>query len=226
MAIRVESPLNSNEFFLMEYRSKKGWDIALPNHGMLIWHIDYKSSIWSNSDINNDGSHQYVDIEEADGIPSIETTKGDAFPGSYKVTEFDQFILWNGTDMQISLSDIAESKDRTYVTFNVSMDAPDGTLELIEGIETDTPVSSSEAEIESSSSEDQPTIVSNGFRSRNINLYTTKDHSKLTIAGLPANARVYLFSVNGQLLYHNTFTGGTAEIDTRKFPVPLLVKIK
>ena len=121
VAYSVTNPENPNEMFLLEYRTRKKWDSGQINSGMLIWHIDYVDSIWSNKKINTDGDHMYVDIEEAWPETSKYAAASDPFPGSKKVTEFNKFIFWNGRDMNIKLSDITESADKEYVTFNVSM---------------------------------------------------------------------------------------------------------
>ena len=121
VAYSVTNPENPNEMFLLEYRTRKKWDSGQTNSGMLIWHIDYVASVWSNKTINNNGDHMHVDIEEAWPETSKYAAASDPFPGSKKVTEFNKFIFWNGRDMNIALSDITESADKEYVTFNVTM---------------------------------------------------------------------------------------------------------
>ena len=248
VALRLQNPKNRNEFFLMEYRSNSKWDSGLPNHGMLIWHIDYKQSAWDSAKVNT-AERQHIYLVRADGITSKNSFPGDAFPGRDRVKSFDQFVLWDGTDLQVALSDITESRDRTYVKFNIAMDAPDGDIELLEGTEIDVPMSSeefddeesssSESVIESSDSEESSDSVESSSSEevqfvyntesakgiKGVNLYVTRERSRMTITGLPEKATVYLFSINGQLLYRNTFTGGTAEIDTRKYAGPILVKV-
>lgn len=121
VAYSVTNPDNPNEMFLLEYRTRKKWDSGQINSGMLIWHIDYDASVWSSKTINNDGDHMHVDIEEAWPETSKYAAASDPFPGSKKVTEFNQFIFWDGRNMNIKLSDITESADKEYVTFNVTM---------------------------------------------------------------------------------------------------------
>ena len=142
VAYSVTNPENPNEMFLLEYRTRKKWDSGQTNSGMLIWHIDYVASVWSNKTINNDGDHMHVDIEEAWPETSKYAAASDPFPGSKKVTEFNKFIFWNGRDMNIALSDITESADREYVTFNVTMTVTSSSSEE----------SSSSSELSSSSS--------------------------------------------------------------------------
>lgn len=121
VAYSVTNPENPDEMFLLEYRTNKTWDAGQPGSGMLIWHIDYVASVWTGRTININGDHMYVDIEEAYPESGTIATASDAFPGSKKVTEFDKFVFWNDNDMKIALSNITESSDKEYITFNVDM---------------------------------------------------------------------------------------------------------
>ncbi|MDE6317107.1 MAG: M6 family metalloprotease domain-containing protein, partial [Muribaculaceae bacterium] len=103
----------SDEFFLIENRQQTGWDKYIPGHGMLVWHIDYNSSVWSSNTVNNDKNHQYVDIVEADDIRSKESRAGDAFPGTRNVTEFTHRTVpsmktWAGVELKVPLRNIRE----------------------------------------------------------------------------------------------------------------------
>ena len=124
-ALKVTNPKNSNEFYLLEYRNRRGWDIGLPNHGMLIWHIDYNDSAWMLANINS-SERMHVDIVEADGKANIQTITADVFPGTSwgkKYTSFDQFVTWDGTDLGVSLTKITEEPTYNYVSFNVNGDS-------------------------------------------------------------------------------------------------------
>ncbi len=71
---------NRNEYFLLENRTQTGWDASLPGGGMLIIHVDYDATVWSNNKPNDDASHQRMTWVPADGSynASIQTS------GSYK----------------------------------------------------------------------------------------------------------------------------------------------
>lgn len=43
-----------NEYYLIEYRDKKGWDEGIPTPGILIWHVNYNSSTWRINRVNSD----------------------------------------------------------------------------------------------------------------------------------------------------------------------------
>ncbi|MEI6153687.1 MAG: M6 family metalloprotease domain-containing protein, partial [Deltaproteobacteria bacterium] len=92
----------SGEYFLIENRQQKKFDIGLPGAGLLIWHIDGKvakdNSILVNNKVNampcNNGTpcsvqHYGVALQQADGLWELEknTNNGDAgdpYPGSTK----------------------------------------------------------------------------------------------------------------------------------------------
>lgn len=110
------------EFFLIENRQQESWDTYIPGHGMLVWHVDYDESVWSSNKVNNTPSHQYVDIEEADGTQSDYSRNGDSFPGASNKTSFTASTnpamkTWNGTAINYPITDIAENNG--IITFNV-----------------------------------------------------------------------------------------------------------
>lgn len=104
-----------NEYFLIENRQKSGYDAGLPGAGMLIWHIDE----WQDS--NQDETHKWVDLEEADGLAQLDDLdnfnsgdEGDAFPGSANNTEFSNSSNpdskdYAGEDSGISVTNISAS---------------------------------------------------------------------------------------------------------------------
>ncbi|MDE5791402.1 MAG: M6 family metalloprotease domain-containing protein [Muribaculaceae bacterium] len=105
-----------NEYFILENRQQKGWDKFIPGHGMLIWHIDYQPDVWTGNHVNNLPYHQYIDIEEADGMASYDNIGGDAFPGESGITSFtDQTVpsmkTWKGLSLGLPLTDITEDSE-------------------------------------------------------------------------------------------------------------------
>lgn len=115
------------EYFLLENRQQASWDQYLPGHGMLIWHIDYVDEVWEKNRVNNTPSHQYVDIEEADGIASEGTRQGDTFPGAAKITDFTDetapnMQMWGGAELNKPITDIEEDKGK--IRFKISGGEP------------------------------------------------------------------------------------------------------
>lgn len=72
---------NSNEYYLLENRQPVGWDSFVQGHGLLVIHVDFSSSAWTNNTVNNDASHQRMTIIPADGILSTNNLSGDTWPG-------------------------------------------------------------------------------------------------------------------------------------------------
>lgn len=130
-------PTSKNtEFFLLENRQQSGWDKYLPGHGMLIWHIDYNSTIWRNNTVNNTKSHQYVDIEEANNNPTGSNStaiRNWAFPGtsgqytSFTDTTTPNMKTWSGASLGIPVTNIKESNG--VITFDVCGGAPSPSIE-------------------------------------------------------------------------------------------------
>lgn len=97
---------NDQEYFIMENRQQKGWDTFIPGHGMLLWHIDYDAKAWEKNELNITGTHQRVDIVEADNKLTDKTRAGDPFPGTSNVTQCN-LTSWAGGKV-MSLDDIEE----------------------------------------------------------------------------------------------------------------------
>ena len=97
---------NDQEYFIMENRQQKGWDAFIPGHGMLLWHIDYDAKAWEKNELNITGTHQRVDIVEADNKLTDNTRSGDSFPGTSNVTQCN-LTSWAGGKV-MSLDDIEE----------------------------------------------------------------------------------------------------------------------
>ena len=97
---------NDQEYFIMENRQQKGWDKFIPGHGMLLWHIDYDAKAWEKNELNITGTHQRVDIVEADNKLTDNTRAGDPFPGTSNVTQCN-LTSWAGGKV-MSLDDIEE----------------------------------------------------------------------------------------------------------------------
>lgn len=122
--LRTSDP---DEYFLLENRQQQGWDEFIPGHGMLVWHIDYDENVWYYNQPNDNPSHQYIDIEEADNILSEDTRDGDTFPGTAGITSFTDetrpsSISWNYEKLNKPINDIREIDGVIY--FQISGGVP------------------------------------------------------------------------------------------------------
>lgn len=109
-------PSNPKEYYLFENRQQHGWDTYIPGHGMLVWHIDFDSTVWGDNVVNNTPEHQHVDLIEADGAVDDGTRSGDPFPGTADCSEFSptaaspspKFTNWNEKPSPLPLYTIGE----------------------------------------------------------------------------------------------------------------------
>lgn len=120
-AVMIATELD-NEFFLLENRQQSGWDAHVKGHGMLVWHIDYDRGIWEKNRVNNEFSHQRVDIVEADNTIGESTRAGDPFPGAgnaraFTSTSVPPMSTWIGVDPDMPITDISEIDGK--ITFRV-----------------------------------------------------------------------------------------------------------
>lgn len=104
-----------SEFFMLEYRGYENpWDAYLPGHGMLVWHIDYSGSAWTNNTPNNGPTLMRMHLEEANGIGWQKRQNGengrasDPYPGTLDVTSFNP-ILHSGTQLAQPIFNIREA---------------------------------------------------------------------------------------------------------------------
>ncbi len=98
---------NPNEFFMLENRQKTAWDAYLPNSGMLITRINFNVSTWTDNAPNNKELAMGVDLIEADGIADKNTLKGDPFPGTGGVTNYEP-SLRDGTNIHKPITNIKQ----------------------------------------------------------------------------------------------------------------------
>lgn len=151
LAYKVPVKGDDDEFYLLENRQLTGWDAALPNHGMLIWHIDYDQIPWDADSMNDHELHQRIDVVEAGNLAvtsyydgfSSEHLIDDPFPGSQNVTTFTNFKSWAGVDQGIKLYNITEKDGVIYFTTSQNSSVDTDTKADTTGSEVVTPVEES-----------------------------------------------------------------------------------
>ena len=113
--LRYNNPADSQEYFIIEYLKKEGWNAAAPDQGLLVWHIDDNRNRGNNSWQDMTPTRHYrLSVEQADGQFHLEhNTKagdGDLFHAGDK-TRFDATTTpnsnwWPGTASGLKLCDI------------------------------------------------------------------------------------------------------------------------
>jgi len=96
---------NDNEYYFVEFRLQEGFDVALPNKGMLIWHVNYDKTAWYYNEVNTKDPMR-VDLIEADGKADAYTISADAFPTN-RVKNYNGFVTWAGDSLGLEVYDIA-----------------------------------------------------------------------------------------------------------------------
>lgn len=79
-AVKVTNDANADEYYLLEYRVKTGWDEYLPAEGIMILHVDYDERAWNENTPNNISSHQRMTLIPADNKLTGGTNKTDLWP--------------------------------------------------------------------------------------------------------------------------------------------------
>lgn len=132
----VFNEANKNEYYIFENRQLKGTDVALPNHGMLVIHVDYDQKVWFDNEVNNTSNHQRFTVVPADNKLTSETVSGDTYPGTTKSTELTDIskpaaTLFNANSdgrkfLGKPVTEITEKDGLISFTFmgGVNLDAP------------------------------------------------------------------------------------------------------
>ncbi|MDO4972208.1 MAG: M6 family metalloprotease domain-containing protein [Bacteroidales bacterium] len=81
VAVKVTSPINANECYILEYRKRQGWDQYIAADGVLISHCSYIKSRWDANTVNNE-SVQLMTIIPADGSLSSASESTDLWGSS------------------------------------------------------------------------------------------------------------------------------------------------
>lgn len=113
MAYKVTNDQNPDEYYILENRQKRGWDVSLGNlgHGMMVTHVDYKSNLWNANDVNVDSAHQHMTIIAANN----------RYVGTTISRNMDEWLLtWSGNlypfEQNDSLTDFSTPPSAVFTT--------------------------------------------------------------------------------------------------------------
>lgn len=100
---------NHNEYFLLENRTKTGWDASLPGGGLLILHVDYNKKVWENNQPNDFPDHQRMTWVPADGSYNKQM-----YGGSTYISELNLAADLFPSNNNNSFSDYSNAKGELY----------------------------------------------------------------------------------------------------------------
>lgn len=107
-AYKIVNPNNNNEYFMLEYIQKKGWNKSQKGNGLLVYHVNLPSqTITSGTHLNETPGYPGMAVVPADGTCKAQPTvddeklkkeyldnmKGDLFPGTGNVSGQDVMEL-------------------------------------------------------------------------------------------------------------------------------------
>ena len=79
-AVKVTNDANPDEYYLLEYRVKTGWDEYLSAEGIMVLHVDYDKTAWDDNTPNNNRNHPRMSLIPADNTLSSSTNWKDLWP--------------------------------------------------------------------------------------------------------------------------------------------------
>ena len=127
VALKTETSV-SGEYFIYEVRRNQKWDTGLPEHGLLVYHVDKSnntvsgsiraSSVWNSNDVNVYSVHPCCYVVPA-ANPGQTTEYGGA--GYLFGTTYLNYspTAWNGNSIGYQLTNITYNATTGTVTFNV-----------------------------------------------------------------------------------------------------------
>lgn len=112
---RIQNDNSANEYYIIENRQAKGWDnlvCAFGGHGLMVTHVDYNATRWSNNTVNTDASHQRMTIVAANNDYRGTNTKG------LTQREWREILrgqTYPGTSLNYALTDESTPAAEVYV---------------------------------------------------------------------------------------------------------------
>lgn len=120
-AVKVTNDANPDEYYLLEYRSKTGWDSYLPAEGILVLHVDYDKAIWDDNSPNNESAHPRMTIIPADNSLTSYSNYSDTWPygdaNSLTDTSVPAAKVYTGGYMNKPITEMAVDNESLIATF-------------------------------------------------------------------------------------------------------------
>ncbi len=131
---RLDTPVEG-EYFLLENRTRTGWDAYLPGEGMLVWRVDSTDAkAWDDNKVNCNPAHPLYELMRAGG--GTTDSGSDPFPGTAGITSINNSTTpslssWTGRKGRYGLENIARNSNGT-VSFQLTVMRLDSYVEDFE----------------------------------------------------------------------------------------------
>lgn len=115
-----------NEYFVIESRRQEGWDLYLPNDGVLVWHINYSANKWISNSVNSDKNKPgvYILASDGSGNPFLKNYGATSNMASWPNESSGLNYIYPEGDISFE-SYIASAENDKYVT-NIAYDSTTG----------------------------------------------------------------------------------------------------
>lgn len=127
-AVKVTNDANPDEYYLLEYRTRTGWDAYMAAEGIMILHVDYDETAWENNTPNNLGNHPRMTIIPADNVLSNSSNRTDLWPQGEQDALTDETTpaakVYTGGYMHKPITDMTISEDHSTASFGYMLKAP------------------------------------------------------------------------------------------------------
>ena len=127
-AVKVTNDANPDEYYLLEYRTRTGWDSYIATEGIMILHVDYDKSAWDNNTPNNSWNHPRMTIIPADNVLSSSTNRFDLWPQEGRTALTDESTpaadVYTGDKMHKPITVMTISEDQSTASFGYMLKAP------------------------------------------------------------------------------------------------------
>lgn len=125
---------NAGEYFLLEYRSNKGFDKALPGHGLMVYHAYNDLASSGGNTINAYHRQQFYPVcaNATCDLPNSEpssygtvNSESAPFPGTLRKNELTDFSLpslkkWSNVESGCTITEIDEDIENESVTLDIN----------------------------------------------------------------------------------------------------------
>lgn len=122
LRLQVPTAASASEYYVIESRSKTGWDEFVPGEGLLIWHVDFNSGIWDTNRVNSTPGRPRCTVILPEGVPNVSSAAWPA-AGLYgsiianeMPNEFKPFNALNGafTPAMLNITYNPETRKSTF----------------------------------------------------------------------------------------------------------------